>query len=352
MKLFDSKPGNNISRAEQSRQKRAQTSQQRATRVNHNVVVPVRRPTQPPPVTVRGASTGIPLHQKPRSKVRRQLYYSLGNTGAEVRLPAMPAFNPGWRIFSAAFVLVLFAVLVFVYNAPQFKVSSVKFIGLQRIKAEDIQGTIGLKNVPIFTVDPKDVTQKIEKSFPELTDIKVSVGLPAVVSIAVKERQPVMVWKYKDTVYWVDKDSVLIQPRGTLSGLVTIESQEAPPLIIQDIPLTAGSTPSDSLNPTQTAAIQQPQDLSGQTLDPTILKAALGLKKIIPSGTTLAYTSKNGLGWADPQGWNVYVGFDLDDIDLKMKMYQAVVQKLNQDEMKPVMISVENLHAPFYRLEP
>jgi len=32
-------------------------------------------------------------------------------------------------------------------------------------------------------------------------------------------------------------------------------------------------------------------------------------------------------------------------------MYQTIVDQLTQKKIKPSVISVENIHAPFYRLE-
>ena len=81
------------------------------------------------------------------------------------------------------------------------------------------------------------------------------------------------------------------------------------------------------------------------------LSAPVAGGEVLPAGTTLTYSQQNGMGWADNRGWNVFVGVDLEQIDQKMKVYEAVVNKLSQEGITPVMISVENVHAPFYRME-
>ena len=42
------------------------------------------------------------------------------------------------------------------------------------------------------------------KSFPELSDISIKVGFPAFVSIQAVERNPVLAWKQKDQLLWID----------------------------------------------------------------------------------------------------------------------------------------------------
>lgn len=362
MKLIDTRNQAAKSRAEAAREKRTATSREKFSRVNHNVVVPSHRTARTaPPVTVRGGYSGTPLHQKSRSKPRRQFYYALGATGAEVRLPAVPSINLGGRLISGLVVALLVAALFLAYNTPELQVQDAQITGLKRLKPADVNEVLGLKNMPVFLVDPSAVQAQIETEFPQLASVDVKIKLPAKVVITATERQPVLVWKYKDTTYWVDKEGFIFKPAGQASGLVQVKSDERPPLGFNDVPLTgsleedispdaaAPTTPADKVAEKNT--VDAIKGLVGQSMDLTVLQAALSLKKSIPSGTSLVYTSKDGMGWTDPGGWNVYVGLDLQNIGLKLKVYRAVVEKLSQDSVTPAMISVENLDAPFYRLE-
>jgi hypothetical protein len=75
------------------------------------------------------------------------------------------------------------------------------------------------------------------------------------------------------------------------------------------------------------------------------------VKEEAPENTSLLYSNRHGLGWKDSRGWQAYFGTDIQDMDAKLKVYKALVQELRSEDIQPVMISVEHLHAPFYRLE-
>jgi hypothetical protein len=87
-------------------------------------------------------------------------------------------------------------------------------------------------------------------------------------------------------------------------------------------------------------------------IDAGAILAAQKLAAQVPAGTALAYSQEDGLGWADPAGWKVYVGMNTADLDQKLAVYQAIVQNLQQKGLQPAVISVASVNAPFYRLEP
>ncbi len=353
MKLTSNRPtSSGKSRAEQTRQRRATTTKQATARVARNVVVPNNRKERVTPgVIVRGMGLGTPVVQKARNKGRRQYYYSLGNTGAEVRLPSMPMVNPGWRVLSALLVIILLAGLWFAYNNPMFQVSSMEISGIRRLKNSEILEVVDVRNKPVFAVHPAELKAALEEAFPELTDVQVTVSLPASVAISAVERQPAVLWKNGEQSFWIDPQGYVFEPRGSMEGLVVIQADSNPPVVLDSITpesLAAQTAVADE-EAAQKAA--EPVSVVRSTLDPVVLKAAIDLSKIIPAGTTLTYSARNGMGWADPRGWSVYVGADLSQIEEKMNVYQAVVNKLTLDGITPVMISVANVHAPFYRLE-
>ena len=65
----------------------------------------------------------------------------------------------------------------------------------------------------------------------------------------------------------------------------------------------------------------------------------------------LVYDSVHGLGWNDPKGWEVYFGSEDQDMEMKLTVYQALVDRLENEGIQPAMISVEYVHAPYYRME-
>jgi hypothetical protein len=56
------------------------------------------------------------------------------------------------------------------------------------------------------------------------------------------------------------------------------------------------------------------------------------------------------MGWKDGRGWDVYFG-EPQDMDMKLVVYQATVRRLESEGIQPVLISVEQVHAPYYRME-
>ena len=71
----------------------------------------------------------------------------------------------------------------------------------------------------------------------------------------------------------------------------------------------------------------------------------------MPAETVLVYDSAHGLGWNDPNGWDVFFGVEDQDMDMKLLVYQALVDRLKSEGITPALISVEYLHAPYYRME-
>ena len=84
---------------------------------------------------------------------------------------------------------------------------------------------------------------------------------------------------------------------------------------------------------------------------PELLSAIQALSAYTPEGTTLAYSTTDGLGWVDSRGWQVFFGQTQDDMAVKQSTYQALVAQLEAEGVAPKMISVANVHAPYYRGE-
>jgi hypothetical protein len=81
-----------------------------------------------------------------------------------------------------------------------------------------------------------------------------------------------------------------------------------------------------------------------------MVSAILSMSAQAPKDTTLVYDAKHGLGWKDPRGWDAYFG-NVKEIEMKLRVYNALLEKLKKDDVQPVLISLEYVHAPYYRLE-
>ena len=86
-------------------------------------------------------------------------------------------------------------------------------------------------------------------------------------------------------------------------------------------------------------------------IDKALLTAILLLNAWMPEEETLLFQKIRGLGWRDTRGWDVFVGQKLENINDKMVMYETIVQELEKDNIYPTMVSVEFLHAPYYRTD-
>ncbi len=333
-------------RAQKLRQRRTEQTHQRLERVTSYARTPARAT---PPVTSRGASSGRPVIQRTsKSRPRRIFFLNLGSN-VELATPAVPVIRPGWRILSGLLVAVLSAVLLFALSSDMFKINAAQLDGFKRLNLNDVEAVLKLQGKLVFMVEPQAVRAALIKSFPELSDISIKVGFPAFVSIQAVERNPVLAWKQKDQLLWVDAQGYVFAARGEAAPNVTVESSDTPPPypapVVRPTDLSGQTpTPLPTATPMKTL-------YSGARIELKIIAAALTLAPNVPPKSTLAYSTTHGLGWKDTRGWTVYFGHTLDDLEMKLAMYKAIVTQLTDKKIKPVLISIENLDAPYYRLE-
>ena len=351
-------------RAEDIRRRRVTRTSQRVSAVSNRVTNPV---------IVRGSAFGAPIHRQVGAKPRRQFYVAIDNAaGSELRLPAMPILHPGWRLLSALIVILAATALFSVLNSPFFQVTTVDVHGLQRLNATDLQAVLRLENLSIVAIQPAQIRDNLAAAFPELTGLQVTVSLPNVVTVTATERQPVLAWQQDDTVRWIDAEGYVFPARGDPSLLaapiVTIYTADEIPLA----PLTPdeaaqlhGLLPAATLPNVSAAAVSSlPTGLEtipgtailgadafiNRTADLTLLNASLLLAQKLPPGVSVVYDQVNGIGWSDPQGYQVFIGKDLNNVELKFALLQTIAASLSQQGIRPELISVEHLNAPFYRL--
>ena len=88
-------------------------------------------------------------------------------------------------------------------------------------------------------------------------------------------------------------------------------------------------------------------------MTPKMVAAIVTTNEYTPENTILNFDPQHGLGWHDTKrGWDIYFGMDVSNIEEKLTVYKAIKAQLKEDGISPVLISVEHLHAPYYRLEP
>jgi cell division protein FtsQ len=338
----------NPNRSDEIRRRRTQRSQQRLT----TVTTRVSNPVQTRPVIVRGNSFGTPIHRQAGTRARRQFYVAMDNAGAELRLPAIPMLNPGWRLLSGLLVIALTVAVFSMLNSPFFRVYAVEVNGLERINAADLGAVLSLENLSIIEINPQEIDAAIAASFPELTDVQVSINMPNFVTISARERQPMLAWEKGDQTFWVDVEGFIFPPRGEAGPLVTIHTDDAIPLApLSGSDLTLLSQAGVPATGEALAVVELGDQKANRRADMALLNASLQLLQKLPEGSSLLYDQENGLGWTEPQGWQVYIGKDLSNFEEKFALFQSITNHLLDQGTRPAMISVKHLNAPFYRLE-
>ena len=305
-----------------------------------------------PPVMVRGGMGGMAFGRVASSRLnkqkppRRRIDVPLKVQGAEMRLPAVPYPRLGWRAISLLMVLMMVASLFLIWKAPVFQVNSMVAVGLKRLTVSDLNAVMRTSGKSVFTINPKVLDQALHQAFPELAKISIKLNLPASVKVVVTEREPIIDWTQDGNETWVDAEGVSFPARGEPGKpLLKVEGHGTPPSSEQAVS-------ADNLQALpESQAVAATTITSTLKLSPDLVSAIMALGEKVPADTLLVYDSVRGLGWNDPKGWEVFFGSEDQDMQMKLTVYQALVDRLESEGIQPALISVEYVHAPYYRME-
>ena len=312
-------------RAEVVRLRRREQSQKRIVKSSQQVTRPL------PAITSRediGYATPQPAN---KSKTRRRYQAALSMPGIQIHMPTitLPRFEVGWRLLSFFISLLLGAALYLAWTLPMFRAPTAQVTGYQRIQPDEINAVLDSARQPIFTLLPSDLEKRIRRNYPEVASAKVTLSLPNIVSVNIVERQPVVLWQQNGAYTWIDENGVAFHPRGSADKLISVNALASPP--------PGQPSADDALSPTP--YVSEDMVKSIQILAPNV-----------PSGSTLTYDSRYGLGWSDSRGWQAYFGSDAKDMTVRLRVYQMLVNSLLQRGIYPVFISVQYPNAPYYHL--
>ena len=313
----------------EKREQRPRKSSSKSTRLSQKA----SKGTLPPVLVRGGLAASVTQSRRKRKNTRRRYDIALNNQGAEMRLPSVPAIGIGWRLLSGLLVIVLGFIVYMLWYSPIFTVSTLDVAGLVRLTNEEINSVANVIGKSIILVNPSNLEQDLQAAFPELVNVSVDTQVPNKVAVNLVERQPVFTWQQDGQTFWVDADGVAFKPHGEGGPSITVQGSEL-----------LSITPPDSEN------IEEEIKLS-QTLPVELVNAILIVSQEAPENTPLVYDSRHGLGWQDPRGWQVYFGKDDDQIDMKLLVYYKTWKRLKKAGIRPALINVEHVHAPFYRLE-
>jgi cell division protein FtsQ len=292
-------------------------------------------------VISRHTYPGMARTAESKARQQRRIYLSTNIPGSEIRLPAMPEVKLGWRLLSA-FLVILLGIGIYMLNfSDRFEISTLNLSGAQRIPAEEILDKLELSGKPIISVIPSEIEAQILAEFPDIKSAAVRIEPPANLTISIQERIPAITWIIDgEATTWVDDEGFTFPIRGEATIPLKVMANGDPPR-----PLGYVDPASEPAEETETPILPTP------SVDPQFVASVLKLRTYIPAGAALLYDPENGLGWTDAQGWQVYLGTDVSQIDVKLIEYQKIVTALLEQNLQPILISVEYIHAPYYRLE-
>lgn len=288
-----------------------------------------------PPVMARAArasSSRAQVHKK--RPLKRRYDVSLGVTGAEARLPTIPVISFSWRFISGAMFLLMALCVFNLWSSPAFKIDTIQVEGVNRLTQGDINTVLGVIGESIFLISPQEMEENLLIAFPELTSVDIDIKLPADVIVNIDERKPVMSLIYKGVEYWIDSEGVAFTPRGNPGKLIRVEAQSE----LVDVQESDQTDEDPLVNPRI-------------SVNPQLVSAVKTIGGVLPKDTLILYDQEHGLGWYDTEGWQVYFGHNNQDIEMKLIVYASLVESLVQEGIFPSMISVEYVHAPYYRME-
>ncbi len=326
----------NLSRAAVVRQRRAE---RKALEAKEALEKSVLKPVVP----IRPSEETSYIGSKKR-KVKIQRYEanafapaSLASTGLRTKEDShpitMPEFRVEWRAASAAVASLLSIAIYFLFTSPYFMVSAPEISGNQYLSSEMLNETLALNGKTIFSLIPENLERNLLLAHPGLADVEVTLSLPNVASVTVRERQPALIWQQDGKVAWIDLDGVAFRATSHVEGLITVTALGSPPAPFVDTSMRSELAPPPYIAPETVVALQS-------------------LVLQVPQGTPIIYDPQAGLGWTDPRGWTVQLGDITEEIGLKLRLYETTVIWFEQNNIHPVLVNLEHPHAPYYRTEP
>lgn len=337
-----SRQGSTARRTPDRQQKTVPVTGRKPRKINEGGMPPVmaRNPTVPRPANLR----------KPQHKVKRRFDVSMNTRGLEMRLPAVPQFGVGWRAASFILAGLLIFGLYQVFTMPVFKVQSLEINGLYRVSSQQVYEALNLSNTPVFMLDSQEIANSLMQEFPEFSQAQAAVSLPNSVVITVTERTPVLIWQTPGVSYLVDYEGMPFPLRESMQtgSLPIVQAEEL------EIARTVPEITAETLSIVEQILGYIPAELNVETKDKRLISkemaaAVLLLNQATPEGATLIYSKEHGLGWQDRRGWPVYFGRP-QDIEMKFQVYKYLWEQIKAEEGRPSLISVEYIHAPYYRL--
>jgi cell division septal protein FtsQ len=220
----------------------------------------------------------------------------------------------------------LIGLIVYASTDARFFVYEAGVTGARHIKAETIYREAGVHEQNIFWIRPETVAERI-LGLDGITAVRVRCELPARVSIAVEEREPVVMWRAQaqQRDWWLDQEGWVLPYPGDAESpdmLFVVDSSER------------------QLEP------------RGRLQTPRLVQSVQQLAAALPDTRIFFYDTERGLSFIerwDGGEWPVYVGTS-DDLPRKIQVLQVISQHLVDNRIKPRYVDVRWADRPVYNV--
>jgi len=320
------------------REKQQHLAKSRASVISRNMAAK--------PTVVSRTNIGMPVFERTRTTVKKKYSFAIDKVGTELIVPGLPILKIGWRLLSGILLVFLSLYLVAFIKMPNFVVQNIETSGLSAYEINDFENILQVNGKFVYEIDPQVLEAKLTETYPEIMGLNVIINFPSQVLITGIQRTPVVEWKNGDTSLWIDKDRNIFPSRGKADTVIMVNSSNDPPLSFEDSFLM--DLNSDKKNDEEKDI---EQSLTNKRVDKLLFDAVVRIGTQMPENFVISYDSRTGIGWNDPRGWYVSFGNDLENLDEKLMVYETVLKEFIAKNIQPSFISVENLHAPYYRME-
>ena len=279
-----------------------------------------------PPTITRKDSEFAKERKRKRKNAREKRAINLPQYGSEVRLPSIPKLRVNWSMFSGVLALLSLVSLLIIWFSQIAVIKEIQVIGLERMSPESLILNLDILGTSVLDLTPAEMIENFPNLFPEISEADISIELPAKVTITVKERFPEILWSQSGVQAWIDAEGFSFPVHGDADWVIEIEASGSP--------------------------ITGPNDDPNNPIQQEMVTAIKNLFAYVPTNSALIYDPVYGLGWQDGRGWLVYIGFEAENIDIRLEIYQEILQNLEETNMHPTLINVAYIHTPYYRITP
>jgi len=271
-----------------------------------------RTAAEGPPILVRYPGGRVP---SPAASRGRRRFKGRGRPRRPLARFRLPARWLAWTWFGA----LALAVAMLIWH-PALRVQRIQVRGLRWLDPDQVAAQTMLqqwRGRPLAAVDAKQVAALIRAEWPALDQVRVQVAWPGTLLIEAHERQPVLVWQVGRQSWWVDAQGVAFAPLG--------EADPTWPVV--EVWVEANAEPPPPPNAQQVAMAQ-------------------ALWERVGPDVALVYHPWYGFGWRAPQGWVVFMGHEAAGLDVRMTVYEALVDTLSRRELHPTWLDLSAWQTP------